>query len=782
MASHDSDISNSGMMYPATTENGEASKSMIPAPPMAPPPPPSLGGGFMPRGPEILTGPFNQTWLVNCLRRKWLSALLLGSLAAGIIAGVLLLLFPESSSVTALLELKGGEQDTVFRNAGKNAMSTQEFERFQQTQLTYFKSHFVLSAALARKEIYELEAVIKQGDDALTWLTDEINVEFPNKGEILLVSYDGEEDPNEMVKVIDAVIDSYMKEVKVKEDMRAAATRDVLRDLHRETADDLQEKIEKYQKLAKSLGGGETPIANTMLQMLSGEVRNIQKDIADAKNELVDLEVNRTLAIQNARSPAAIQRAVDEALADDPMMANFQDEKYSIAQYIRQLQARSKRPTKQLQSMQQQYQQLVQEEQRYRQVAEAEIRNRLKSAPNDELSAAMAEYVMRKENITKQIAELEARLQEKMDEILAKGERSGTLAMLEQEIEQLQEVVRDMDFKLRSEDVEDKTAVQRVRVMQNALPREKINKFERIAIAVLGGLGAFCATCYGVALLEFRRRRLNSPEDVDEGLGIRVLGVLPSVSSRKAMAPGSPIAAQLSESIDNVRATLMHDSTSRQRQVVLVTSPSSMEGCTTVASHLALSLSRAGRRTLLIDGDLREPSLHKLFGVPIEGGLSELLRAEVEVADALRPTNTEGLWLLSAGQCDMDAIHALAADQLQPIFEKLRAEFDFIIIDGAPVLGLSDSLSIGQYVDGAVLTVLRDHSEIRQVYQASELLKNMGIRIIGSVVNGVTTKADRRVARLHHLEAQQRRKLPAAKDELAAAAAATDDQAPPSEE
>ena len=305
----------------------------------------------------------------------------------------------------------------------------------------------------------------------------------------------------------------------------------------------------------------------------------------------------------------------------------------------------------------------------------------------------------------------------------------------------------------------------RVRVLQNAVPKEQINNFERLAIAALGGLAAFGLTCYGVALFEFRRRRLNGPADIDEGLGIRVLGALPPVSSRKAMTAGSAVAAQLSESIDNVRATLMHDSATRARQVVLVTSAASMEGSTTTASHLALSLTRAGRRTLLIDGDLREPSLHKLFGMPVEDGLSELLRSEIEVSDALRPTNTEGLWLLTAGQCDMDAIHALAADQLQPVFGKLREEFDFIIIDGAPVLGLADTLSIGQYVDGAILTVLRDHSEIRQVYKAAEMLKTMGIRLIGSVVNGVTSKADRRVARLHRMEAQAQRKLAAAAEE-----------------
>ena len=70
--------------------------------------------------------------------------------------------------------------------------------------------------------------------------------------------------------------------------------------------------------------------------------------------------------------------------------------------------------------------------------------------------------------------------------------------------------------------------------------------------------------------------------------------------------------------------------------------------------------------------------------MPLDDGVSELLRSEIEITDAIRPTSTEGLWMMTAGQCDMDAIHALAAGQLQPIFDKLRSEFDFVIIDGAP--------------------------------------------------------------------------------------------------
>jgi capsular exopolysaccharide synthesis family protein len=329
--------------------------------------------------------------------------------------------------------------------------------------------------------------------------------------------------------------------------------------------------------------------------------------------------------------------------------------------------------------------------------------------------------------------------------------------MLEAEIEQLTEIQNTMDFQLRRWQVEAETERERIRVMAKAYSTENINEIQRYSITGLGAVFAFCATCYCVALVEFRRRRLNSPSDVDDGLGIRVLGVLPSTAGQKSMAAGSTVAAQISEAIDNVRATIMHDSTTQKRQVVMITSPETMEGATTVASHLALSLARAGRRTLLIDGDLRDPALHKLFGMPMEDGLSELLRSEIEISDAVRPTNTEGLWLMSSGMCDMDAVQALATDQLQPIFEKLRGEFDFIIIDVPPVLGLSDAVSIGQFVDGAVITVLRDHSGVREIYKAAEQLRVMGIRIIGSVVNGVPLKADRRAIRSHSQANQPRR-------------------------
>jgi succinoglycan biosynthesis transport protein ExoP len=757
MVKQDSGFVDSEMMYPPVATNG--SHQMIPAGaygtgnPVIPMP---VSGN---RGPEILNGPLNQTWLMNCLRRRWLMAVLLGSLAALIAGAALLWLFPVSSQVVAYLQVETEQAQNIFDPA--KPVNPKEFEIFQQTQLTLLKSQYVLEAALTPQNIAQLNAVLNQGDDALTWLTDELKVSFPGESKILMLKYEGEENSEEMKKIVDAVIEAYQDEVVATERIGKTEAHANMKKLFQQLNAELKEKVDRKNTLAKELGGADSPTASAELNMLITDVRLLQQRIQDAKKELVDLEVNREVNTRMLQGQSALNATVTEAVEKDPTIQSMRQEQYAMQSQIRSMEALSKRETPEIKRAKASLENLSQQLKEYQMRFEAEMRDRAKHAPNDQMQLVMTEYILRRRHLEQEIVNMQNELEQNKEKITALGSQNGELAMLEAEIEQLNEIAKAMDYKIRAGDIQDSDSREQIKVMQPAFATEQINVYERLAIASLGALAAFCGTCYAVALMEFRRRKLNSPADVDEGLGIRVLGVLPSVSSRKSMAPGSITAAQLSESIDNVRATLMHDSTSRPRQIVLVASPSSMEGSTTVASHLALSLTRAGRRTLLIDGDLRDPALHKLFGMPIEDGLSELVRSEIEISDAIRPTNTEGLWLMTAGVCDMDAIHALATDQLQPIFEKLRAEFDFVIIDGAPVLGLSDSLSIGQHVDGAILTVLRDHSGVRNIHQASELLRGLGIRLIGCVVNGMPFKADRRITRVQRSPGSSAKRLPA---------------------
>jgi capsular exopolysaccharide synthesis family protein len=250
-----------------------------------------------------------------------------------------------------------------------------------------------------------------------------------------------------------------------------------------------------------------------------------------------------------------------------------------------------------------------------------------------------------------------------------------------------------------------------------------------------------------VAWLEFRARRIQSTEEVVLGLGMRVVGAVPTLPPQSRFRfIGVEDAVDLTghnlvESIDGIRTMLLRNAAMEGTRVIMVTSAVSGEGKTTLASNLALSLARAGRRTLLVDCDLRRPSAHQLFEQTLQPGFSETLLREVDLADAIRPTTTDdNLRLLPAGQWDRQVIQELAKEGMEPLFDRLKEEFDFVVIDSHPVLPATDSLLIGQYVDAVIVSLMRDVSQAPRVYAACQRLATLGIRVFGAVVNGMPSE------------------------------------------
>jgi capsular exopolysaccharide synthesis family protein len=180
---------------------------------------------------------------------------------------------------------------------------------------------------------------------------------------------------------------------------------------------------------------------------------------------------------------------------------------------------------------------------------------------------------------------------------------------------------------------------------------------------------------------------------------------------------------------------MLHAARTEKLQIVMITSALPGEGKTSLACHLAASLARAGRRTLLLDGDLHKSSLHRLFDMSRGPGLSELLRGEIDLPSAIRQTPIPNLWLISAGQKDLVALETL--DSIRQVFDQLRPQYEFILVDTSPVLPVADSLLVGQHVDAVIFSLLREISRLPRVYAAYQRLAPLGVRILGAVVNGV---------------------------------------------
>ena len=170
----------------------------------------------------------------------------------------------------------------------------------------------------------------------------------------------------------------------------------------------------------------------------------------------------------------------------------------------------------------------------------------------------------------------------------------------------------------------------------------------------------------------------------------------------------------------------------------MVSSATGGEGKTTLATQLALSLARTGRRVVLVDFDLRRPAFDEVFGVPLSPGISESLRHEADagIGELARATGTENLSVVTAGRWDRQALAALSNGHASMMFNHLREEFEFVVIDTSPILPVADARFVSQFVDSVVLSVFRDISEAPKIQAACDILAAFGVQSIEAVVTG----------------------------------------------
>lgn len=302
---------------PPPAVDGAPSRALAPitAYPLAPP----AFGMAPPRGPEILTGGFNQTWLAHCLRRRWLMAILMGLLIGAGVAGLLMFLFPETHQITAYLRVKSKTGNEWSDD--RQLMSSHEIERQAMNHLALLKSQMVLEAALAKREISSLDAVQAHKGEELLWLMSDLRVSFPGDGEILEVRYEGEEDPDQMKKVVDAVVQAYKDKVLYQDRIISAATRSDLEAVARSTQQRLQDKREDLKAM---MTAKDVIDPNVEVPRLRSEITRLENLISQENQNLVNVEIFKQLALMNARSPAAVEQAIAETLDNDPMIISYQ--------------------------------------------------------------------------------------------------------------------------------------------------------------------------------------------------------------------------------------------------------------------------------------------------------------------------------------------------------------------------------------------------------------------------------------------------------------------------
>jgi succinoglycan biosynthesis transport protein ExoP len=274
-------------------------------------------------------------------------------------------------------------------------------------------------------------------------------------------------------------------------------------------------------------------------------------------------------------------------------------------------------------------------------------------------------------------------------------------------------------------------------------------KWRHIALGAAGSLFFTVVLAFGLHYLD---ERLRSPEDIETHLGLPYLGMLPKVPvPPRAITAGLPdlgvvkrvdLPLPFKEAMRDLRTHVLCTPAGRAAKILLVTSTSMDEGKTLVATNLATGLSQVGHRVLLIDLDLRQPSVHRSFDLPLQPGLSELLSGTWSGRDPIRPTEVRGLCVLPAGKPLANPGDLIGSSAFKQLMQNFSKTFDRIVLDSPPVMTVTDASLIAHEDVGVIFVVSADRTSRRPAQAALDRLEAVGARFVGVVLNRVDLKLE----------------------------------------
>lgn len=704
-------------------------------------------GNAVPAAPAFLNAPagagqqegagLDPKALLDAFRRRWFLATSLGLLFGGVAAAVAWSLVPAPYTATSELRIKSVPERILFNTAEPQA----RFKTYKQTQKRLIKQRDVLNSVLQQPDIARL-SLVQQQQRPIEWLEKELSVGSP-AAEFIRISLSGQK-PAELRAIVEAVTTTYLEDVVGEQvtDRRRRLTK--LEEIYDKEQTSLRKKRESLKQYAENW---EAINEQTLTAAQQSDIE-LYSQLRQEYNR-VRFELKRTRMrlewLKEGTEPEIdlSDKEIETLIAENP---RYQEAKQLIRRqedFLRELKDYRTKGHRRVKEAEEKLAELkndldIVKNDLKPQVIE-EFRNNLKA--DEEASLSKLQH---------KITQLEA-FRDDLKAELANQERQGRenarvsyeVETLRKEIARREAIVDRIGQEITKLKIELESPPRIVLAQEPTLPhvRDTGRKYKMTGMA---GLGFFGLIAGGIVLLEYRSRRIGAFHDVSQQLGMRVMGSVPTVprsvtNGRRGRHNGHAAYWQnlLTESIASARTMLLRKAEHDSVKTVMVASAMSGEGKTTLASHLAMSLARTNRRVLLLDCDMRRPTVHGVFGQAIAPGFCELLRGETGIDECLQTTSLEALTVLPAGELSNEALHKLAQDRLGEIFAELEERFDFIIADSSPLLPVTDPLLVAQHTDAVLFAIRRDVSRFTKVETAYQRLKMLGVPCLGAVVIGM---------------------------------------------
>ncbi|SEA74119.1 capsular exopolysaccharide family [Thiothrix caldifontis] len=620
-----------------------------------------------------------------------------------------------------LLKSRSLADRVIDRMKLESRLKGEELEKpFYADTLTTVKSWFNFSGNTTGDNPDSLDSstptmASKLGERPLSSIfLNNVTVAPVKNSKIVTVHYD-DPDPEMAALVANALADNY---IDMNLERRAGSTdyaKKFLEEQLAQTKSKLEESESKLVQYAKEKSifntDDKTSLVSQKLQGLSAALTEAEKERIATESEFKQAQASKSL--NRVQSSSVIQQL---KTSKAKLQADYQ-EKLQIYKPDYPL----------MQQLQQQISELDQEIQRESSLEKSTAQSALQS---DYMAAKQKE------------AQLKAEVEKYKLELLSSQDKSIGYNTLQREVETNRQLYEGLLQRVKEVNVAGLANTNNISIVDSALVPYAVHKPNtRLNLALGAVLGLFLGAVVAF-MLEFLDDRIKSTEDLEKVLSLPVLGVAPTAgkdgkqNNYALMTVEKPTSA-VAEAFRSLRTNLMFATRAGAPRVMNVTSCDASEGKSSTAINLATAFAQAGKRVLLIDADLRKPTLHKHFKLDNSKGLSHYLIGQENLHDITQASFIPEVYIIPSGPLTPNPVELLSSERLGELVafaDAPECTFDIIIIDSPPVLGLADALVIGNRTHATLLVAAWNQSRKRPVQAAFQRLRQARNNVIGVVM------------------------------------------------
>ncbi|MFT2090316.1 GumC family protein [Paraglaciecola sp. 2405UD69-4] len=342
-----------------------------------------------------------------------------------------------------------------------------------------------------------------------------------------------------------------------------------------------------------------------------------------------------------------------------------------------------------------------------------------------------------------QVSNIQKLIKGTKDDVQSAQEKNYSLISLEREVENNRRIYDNFQVSLLESNVIRNYSASNIHIIDKAsIPKLPFQPNPKLILMISLSFGLLL----GIALAFLREAMDNTfktPDDVEQKLPLTVLGITPSLIKKVGAPELQYITDSLTpfaENINTIRTGLVFSNTDNPPKTILVTSANSNEGKSTLAINLATAFSHLGR-TLLLEVDLRKPSIAKSFSSNKKLGLTDVLSGSSIFDEANHLIKNEGnLSVLASGGMVRNPIDLLSSNKFEEVLQDFKLHYDYIILDGPPTLPVSDSCILANKVDGVIFAVKSQYTKVKVAKEAVSRLSNLNANLIGAVLTVADSK------------------------------------------